>query len=151
MNRIKIFALTLVALLFSGAVTVHAQDYKSAVGLNIGTTMGVNIKQFLGEKSAIEGTFGYQYKDKMVMTTVAYQYHIKLVSTFKFYVGGGVNLGAEHVNNKYKLALGIAPNVGFEYKFKNAPIALGLDYMPQLDFFRGANWELAMLKLRFCF
>lgn len=150
--KTKLVTVLLSAILFTALTTrISAQDYTTAVGVNMGAQMGVNFKQFLGPKGAIEATFGYQIPGRGVMVTAAYQHHISLVDNLKLYVGGGMNIGAVGVssNHKSQFVIGIDPNVGFEYKFDRAPIALAVDYMPQINFFSGCRWSTASFKLRF--
>lgn len=143
----------LLSVILLTAITTRssAQDYKTAVGVNMGAQMGVNFKQFLGPKGALEATFGYQIPGRGVMLTAAYQHHISLVDNLKLYVGGGMNIGIVGLARSYnsKFALGIDPNVGFEYKFDRAPVALAVDYMPQVNFFSACRWSTASFKIRF--
>ncbi len=50
----KKIILTLTLSVFISAFA-SAQDYKNALGLRLGTSIGVTAKHFMGEKSAVEG------------------------------------------------------------------------------------------------
>lgn len=119
------------------------------MGLNLGLPLGINYKQFVTHNSAIEGTFGYVRNG--VMLTALYEYHINLVENFNLYVGGGLNVGVVGLHYGGQFALGIDPVVGFEYKFSGAPIALAIDYAPQINIFSPMNFSTAAFKVRFAF
>lgn len=129
--------------------SARAQDYQTAIGVNLGDIMGVNFKQFLSDRSAVEADFGYQFSSNGISLTAIYQYHIPLVDQFKLYVGGGLNIGVSHLHRGGAFALGIDPQVGFEYTFQNAPIVLAVDYQPQINFFTPMRWGVAGFKIRF--
>ena len=139
------------SLLICGAKTSMAQDYNTAVSLNMGGAMGVSLKQFLSERSAIEVGFDYNLGCKAPMFTGTYQYHIPLAPQFCTYVGAGVNIGAVHVGKHHnsEFAFGLDPNVGFEYKFASAPVALALDYKPWLNFTTHCQVNNVALRVRF--
>lgn len=148
--RTKVLALMAGLLLTTGVLsTSMAQSYRSAIGLNIGSILGVNYKQFIGHSnSAMEINFGYQRHG--VMLSGVYQFHFNLVDELYLYVGGGVNVGMVNLNHDNgKFALGIDPTVGFEYKFREAPIALAVDYTPQINIFSPMNFSVAAFKIRF--
>lgn len=144
----KKYLFVLLAVLAVGSAQGQG-TYKKAVGLNFGWPIGINYKQFVSDQTAIEGTLGYMRGG--VMLTALYEYHINLVENFNMYVGGGVNIGAVSLNHGGQLALGIDPVVGFEYKFSRAPIALALDYAPQINIFSPMNFNTAAFKVRFAF
>lgn len=150
--KTKLFA-AFAALTLSAAalapLPAKAQDYDSAIGLNIGDIMGVNYKYFTSTRSAIELDFGYQFSSHGLSLTAVYQYHIPLVSQFKLYVGAGLNIGVSYLRSGGAFALGIDPNVGFEYTFPSAPVILALDYQPQINFFTPMKWGVAAFKIRF--
>lgn len=132
----------------------RAQDYNTAIGVNIGSDMGFGFKHFLGERSAIEAQFGYNVICDGVMLSAVYQYHIPLAQGLNFYAGGGLNIGALHLGKthpKADFAIGIDPTIGFEYKFDSAPIALALDYKPNINFTVHSQWSIAELKVRYTF
>lgn len=143
-----IAALTLTAAALA-PLPAKAQDYNSAIGLNLGDIMGANYKYFMSPRSAIEFDFGYQFSSNGISLTAIYQYHIPLVDQFKLYVGAGLNIGASYLHNGGAFALGIDPNVGFEYTFPSAPVILALDYQPQINFFTPMKWGVAAFKIRF--
>lgn len=130
-----------------------AQDYNTAVCVNLGADMGFAVKHFLGNRGAIEAQAGYNIPCKGVMLSAVYQYHVPLVEGFKFYAGGGLNIGALHLgkHGASEFAIGIDPTVGFEYKFAQAPIAVAVDYKPNINFTPHSQWDLAAFKIRYTF
>lgn len=149
----KIFVALLLALPFVGSKSVSAQEYRTAVGVNLGADMGFGFKHFLGQRSAIEAQFGYNIPCNGVMLSAVYQYHVPLATGFYLYAGGGLNIGALHLgkHESSDFAIGLDPTVGFEYKFADAPIALVLDYKPNINFTPHSQWDLAAFKIRYTF
>lgn len=142
-------------LLCASTSAVKAQDYDHAIGLTVGSAVGVSYKTFLSKASAVEAGVNFYYNHNAPMILAVYQYHIPLLEGFKFYAGGGLNIGVMHLGNSHgyynsaKFALGVDPTIGFEYKFNNAPIALALDYTPMINIFGHSMWENAQFKVRF--
>ncbi len=147
----KLFFSLIALSLFAGS-TAYAQDYSTAVGVNLGPDMGFTAKKFITPESAIEAQFAYNISCDGLMASAVYQYHFPLGEGFSLYAGGGLNIGVLHMGKKYgksDFALGVDPNVGFEYSFRNAPIVLGIDYKPNINFTTHSQWELASFKIRF--
>lgn len=149
----KIIALFALLLPLAGLGTVHAQEYNTAIGVNLGADMGFGFKHFLGQRSAIEAQFGYNIGCNGVMLSAVYQYHVPLATGFSLYAGGGLNIGALHLgkHESSDFAIGLDPTVGFEYKFAAAPIALAVDYKPNINFTPHSQWDLAAFKIRYTF
>ncbi|WP_300730590.1 hypothetical protein [uncultured Rikenella sp.] len=137
----------------AGWQTVQAQDYRTAVSVNLGADMGFGLKHFLGARSAIEAQFGYNIPCKGVMLSAVYQYHVPLTKGLQLYAGGGLNIGVLHLGKHQSsdFAIGLDPTVGFEYKFAQAPIALAVDYKPNINFTPHSQWDLAAFKVRYTF
>lgn len=152
-NKLTIALLTLTLFVASATTTtVRAQSYNKAIGLNLGTILGINFKHFVSSKGALEYNFGYQRPSNGVMLTAVYQHHINLVENLNLYVGGGLNMGVkdiDHRHNNSRFAIGIDPTIGFEYKFNEAPIALAMDYTPQINLTTSMNWQIIAFKVRF--
>lgn len=152
--KTKIIALIALALPLLAVNTARAQqDYTRAIGINLGPDMGFAYKHFVGTHSAIEAQFAYNIPDNGIMLSAVYQYHIPLAQGFSLYAGGGLNIGVLHMGRyeKSDFAFGIDPTVGFEYKFANAPIALAVDYKPNINFTCHSQWNLAAFKVRYAF
>lgn len=149
----KVLALFALVWPLAGLSTVHAQEYNTAISVNLGADMGFGFKHFLGERSAIEAQLGYNIGCDGVMLSAVYQYHVPLATGFSLYAGGGLNIGALHLGKHQNsdFAIGLDPTVGFEYKFAGAPIALAVDYKPNINFTPHSQWDLAAFKIRYTF
>ncbi len=125
--------------------------YTDAISINLGGDMGVAWKRFVAPRGAIETQLGYNINRDGVMLSSVYQYHVPLAEGFNLYVGGGLNIGALHLgkHRDAEFAFGIDPTVGFEYKIPGAPVALAIDYKPNINFTTDSQWELAAFKIRF--
>lgn len=137
-------------ILISGLTSqTRAQDegYKSALGVNVGAIMGVNFKQFVSKRGALDFAFGYDIPKNGLMLTAVYEQHFRMADGLNAYVGGGVNFGLGYMEY---FVFGIDPTVGFEYKFAASPVVMALDYTPQINFFgTRCDWSVVALKLRF--
>lgn len=151
--KTKIIAALILALALGGSQTLRAQEYNNAVGVNLGADMGFGFKHFLSERSAIEAQFGYNIPCDGLMLSAVYQYHVPLARGFSLYAGGGLNIGVLHLgrHESSDFAIGLDPTVGFEYKFADAPIALAVDYKPNINFTLHSQWDLAAFKVRYTF
>ena len=141
----KIVFLLLVAATVS--LNVKAQDgsdYKSAIGMRLGTTyfdrVSFSFKTFLSSQGALElnvgfGSKGYDHGDAETLAfSAAYQYHfdIKPVEGLKWYIGGGAtmfNSFSDH-DDYDGFGFGIFPTGGVDYKFSNIPLNLSADVRP---------------------
>ena len=148
-----IIALAALLLPVVSVQSAQAQEYNTAIGVNLGADMGFGFKHFLGERSAIEAQFGYNLGCDGVMLSGVYQYHVPLATGFSLYAGGGLNIGVLHLGKHHDsdFAIGLDPTVGFEYKFAGAPIALAVDYKPNINFTPHSQWDLAEFKIRYTF
>lgn len=148
-----IIALAALLLPVASIQSAQAQEYNTAIGVNLGADMGFGFKHFLGERGAIEAQFGYNLGCDGVMLSAVYQYHVPLATGFSLYAGGGLNIGVLHLGKHHDsdFAIGLDPTVGFEYKFAGAPIALAVDYKPNINFTPHSQWDLAAFKIRYTF
>ena len=140
-----------VALIFAATARANAQDYSTAVGVNLGPAMGISAKHFISARSAIEAGFSYNIGADAPMVAAVYQYHIPLASQFNLYVGGGINIGAIRVDRNSEFAFGLDPTIGFEYAFPSAPIAIAIDYKPAINLNCATLWDEVAFKVRFKF
>ena len=148
-----IIALAALLLPVASIQSAQAQEYNTAIGVNLGAEMVFGLKHFLGEGCAMEAQFGYTLGWDGVMLSAVYQYHVPLATGFSLYAGGGLNIGVLHLGKHQEsdFAIGLDPTVGFEYKFAGAPIALAVDYKPNINFTPHSQWDLAAFKIRYTF
>ena len=152
MKKHFLLAFGTLLMVFATVKTASAQ-YGTAASVNLGGYIGVGVKHFITERSALEFDFDYNFRHHAPMVVALYQYHIPLVDNLNLYAGGGINVGARNVgkNRSTKFAFGVDPNIGFEYDFRGTPIALALDYRPAINFTTKAMWDQAALRVRFKF
>lgn len=150
----RIILVVLVAVLAYGA---NAQDYKFAVGANLGPSMGVTMKYNFNRVSAVEMLLTYSLPDEGPNFVALYEYHVPLQDRFRMYMGGGLNMGALDVHKGKKhshdaeFAFGIDPIIGLEYNVASVPLSLAFDYKPVINFTTYNQWQEVSFKIRFAF
>lgn len=144
--------LALIAI-FSINTKAAAQEYNSAVGVTLGGAVSIDYKQFISYSGALEVSLAYELECNAPLLVAVYQHHIELADQLNLYIGGGFDIGAIHAGNHSdtEFALGLTPNIGFEYKLPNAPVAIGLDYKPAINLTCHSLWRMGGLKLRYTF
>jgi hypothetical protein len=126
-----------------------SQGYTTALGVKF-YPGAITLKHFVNERNAIEG-IGY-FWERGGRITGLYEIHgnINGAAGLKWYVGPGAHIGfynAWYYNNKnYNRGtyFGIDGVLGLDYKVKNAPLNLSLDWQPSFEFGYGpgftGNW-----------
>jgi hypothetical protein len=136
----------LAVIVTAAAVHVNAQSmgssYKTALGVKFYPGAGISVKHFVKSNAALEG-IGYFWRDGMRITGL-YEFHgdINGAPGLKWYVGPGAHIG--FWNDRYwrdrygrrigGAVIGIDGVLGLDYKFKNAPINMSLDWQPSFEF-----------------
>jgi hypothetical protein len=110
-----------------------AQDYKTGIGLRGGTSWGLTLKHFVGQKAAFEGIL-YGYGNGFHVAGL-YEIHNTAfnVDHLKWYYGAGAHLGTWDNNTNNNFVLGVDGILGIEYSFSEAPISIGLDWNPYIN------------------
>lgn len=124
----------LLAAVFSNAQTVD-QNYKTAIGVKF-YPASLTVKHFLNDKSAVEGLlYSWGYGARI---TGLYEFHgdIKDVEGLKWYAGPGAHI--QFWKSAWKgaygsVGIGIDGVVGLDYKFKDAPINVSVDWQPSYN------------------
>jgi hypothetical protein len=124
-----------------GIVKSNAQEYKSAIGLRLGYPFSVSFKQFINEKGAFEAFLGARRWRSYGWTNIGllYQHHTAIpdVEGLKWYYGGGASLFFWSYDDGFdgdgNLSIGILGTLGLDYKFKDYPINLSVDWMPLIS------------------
>lgn len=149
----KKFTLILMLLVAAISTNVKAQSYDWGVGANLGPSMGLTVKKFISPRSAIEGIFAYNLKCDAPNFSLLYEYHIPLANRFNMLMGGGFNIGAQHVGRHHDadFMFGISPIIGLEYTVPSAPVSLGFDYKPAINFAGHMMWDDFAFKVRYTF
>ncbi|MEO5944408.1 MAG: hypothetical protein ABIP30_10240 [Ferruginibacter sp.] len=124
---------------------VGSQDYKTAIGVKF-YPGAISVKHFVSDKNALEG-LGYFFNYGTRITGL-YEIHgdINNAGGLKWYIGPGAHIG--FYSNKYggATSAGVDGVLGLDYKFKDAPINLSLDWQPSFEFGNkynngfNANW-----------
>jgi hypothetical protein len=138
------------------ATAAYAQDYNTGLGLRGGTGWGITLKHFVSQRNAFEGFF-YEYNDGFNVTGL-YQCHSRAfdVDYLRWYYGFGAHIGSYNYNapaNKGDFVLGVDGIIGIEYTFTEAPICIGLDWNPHLNFtgYTGFMPGFGALSIRYTF
>jgi hypothetical protein len=152
------------AIFFSNAI--HAQEYKSAIGLRLGYPVSVSYKTFLSESNAVELFAGYRsyggfsgFGFNSIHLGAAYQIHkpINGVDGLQWYYGFGAsaiinNYGNAYYDNYGKIGIGISGYLGLDYTFPNTPISLTADWVPTYvvgDFYYNSFQTYGALAVRY--
>ncbi len=148
-----------VALLLIIATSAQAQDYGTAIGIRLGSLAGgINVKTNLNTNSAIEGIVGFGHHSYIFTALYEKQHPINSAEGLSWYVGAGAHIGFfdhhgtywryKYRGEKYYYAYedgenavvpGIDAIIGLEWKIPGAPLLLGIDLKPQIDFHHGAS------------
>jgi hypothetical protein len=150
----KIF---LIAVISATVITANAQNesaYRSALGIRLGSTVpavksGVTYKQFIGSNKALEAIVSF---GDGVTVCGLYQIHKSFGSSSEniqwlYGFGGYVGIGNKEKN------FGGAGIIGLDYKFKEIPLNLTLDWKPELNIVSKIGFEASGIGLsaRFTF
>ncbi|MCZ2101597.1 MAG: hypothetical protein LC107_08685 [Chitinophagales bacterium] len=131
--------LTVLAFVFMFALTSNAQDYKSAIGLRLGSPLSVSYKTFLSDKGAFEGVVGFRSYTYYSWVNIGayYQVHndIPNVSGLRWYYGGGANIyfwswDSAFLDSGSNTSFGISGVLGLDYKFADIPLNVSADWIP---------------------
>ncbi len=142
--------LLLMAMLVATPGFAQSQSYGTAVGARLGgLTSGLTIKHFTSSSTALEGIVSFGSRSFII--TGLYEVHnpISGARGLQWLYGGGAHIGffndggsyytfrGEHVYNN-RSVVGLDLILGLDYKFKGAPINIGIDVKPIIDFYDGA-------------
>jgi hypothetical protein len=122
-------------------INASSQDYIDAVGIRAGESFGVSYKHFFGEKLAVEASVMSRWHGIYSMGLLEWHWQFMDLKGLNWYLGAGPSAGYWTANKDLKwLASGktafvgsITAIAGFEYNFKDVPLALGLDWKPSLN------------------
>lgn len=111
-------------------------DYKTALGVKF-YPGAISLKHFTKTNRALEG-LGYFYSDGFRFTGLYEIYgNIKDVPGLKWYVGLGAHIAFWNDRNirryPHRVALGVDGVLGLDFKIKNAPINLSIDWLPSFN------------------
>lgn len=168
----KYFLLLLLAgsmLLLGGRL--YAQEYRSAVGLRLGSPVSASLKTFISNNGAIEGFVNYNtenisssYRWSRIGLGASYQQHDDLgtsVNGLSWYYGFGATAyrwgysDDSFFNDYGSFSLGIQGYLGLEYVFPSRKIVLSLDWVPTYfitgGYVSGFGYDQGALSVRYIF
>jgi hypothetical protein len=125
--------------------TIYSQNYKTAAGLRLGYPLSVSYKTFISEPGAIEVFAGYRGFSFYRWFTVGglYQHHNPFpdVEGLRWYYGGGASAFFWSYDDLFvgttdnsSVSFGILGNVGLDYRVKDQPLNLSIDWVPAFSF-----------------
>jgi hypothetical protein len=124
---------------------LKAQDMSDSYSFAIGVKMfpgAITAKKSIGDSKYFEGIGAFW--NKGFRATGLYEIHADMmnVSGLMWYYGAGAHLGFYNSNNYNGSTLvGVDGVLGLDYKIKNAPLNLSLDWQPSFEFGNGAGFE----------
>jgi hypothetical protein len=159
----KLYIITLGILIsissFAQNKTINSLTYKSSAGVRVGVLSnlasgGLNLKTFISDNEAVE-LISIFTKNGTTFVGL-YELHGDLSSeeNIKWYLGGGINTSIYKVTGANSFAVfGITGVAGVDYKFKDLPINLALDWQPSFQFKKyygwGGAWITAAVRYTF--
>jgi hypothetical protein len=146
MKRVFLPALLVIMTLSAAAQnkTANSTTYKTAFGVKVWNGGGLTLKTFISEKNALE-FIGFFNGDGTRITGL-YEIHgdLNTETNLKWYIGPGAHVGFYKINDKSQSFIGVDGVIGVDYKFKNLPLNLSLDWQPTFEFGSGrgffGNW-----------
>jgi len=136
-------AITLITTLFI-ALTAFSQDYNRALGLRIGSAVGVSYKMFHKPERAFEVILDLDvlYKDRMKFKTSGfYLFHFKAnVDGLNAFAGPGISAGI-YLGDSSGFMMSLDGMVGIEYKFQQSPMVISLDWNPKIQMIKNAGFR----------
>lgn len=119
-----------------GFCSVTAQsNYKTAIGLRLGSPFGITAKTFVSKTDAIEGIL-HAYSNDIGFTGL-YERHGKIgnIPEFNVYFGAGAGIAIHNINNNYNnyASIGIDGILGVEYTISSIPINVSIDVKPYIN------------------
>ena len=111
--------------------TLQAQPYQSAIGGRLGAPFAVSFKTFVSQPGAFEifgGPRTHRRENGFAINGL-YQHHFPITGAdyLSFYLGGGLGI---QLWQKQGTSAALLGNLGFDYKFVNVPLNIGLDWVP---------------------
>ena len=126
---------------------LYATPYKHALGVKMYPS-AISYKQFYRTNKALE-ILGYFTLDGFRTTAMVEKYMpIDGNENLTWYVGYGAHLGLwseewkkNNPNHRAGIALGVDGILGMDYKIKNAPLEISVDWQPSFNFVGASYFE----------
>lgn len=111
---------------------VHAQPYKNAVGARAGYSSGFTFRHFTDREFMAQGMALYNRDGFQFTAMYGYQFSPYAKERLYYYAGAGLHVG----NWQEEFAVGAAIAVGSEFVFRKAPVIIGIEWKPMVNFYR---------------
>ncbi|MGV8828714.1 MAG: hypothetical protein ACWA6U_10385 [Breznakibacter sp.] len=135
------------------ATSAFAQIKGNTLGIRLGGgnwfTFEASYQHAMASNQRIQADMGLLASGKTGFAlSGSYHWVMPIESNFNFFVGPSVRIGAKHDD----FLFGIAPQLGTEYWFTNAPFQLSVDFRPGLGVNHGTffMWDV-MFGMRYVF
>lgn len=111
---------------------LFAQPYKNAVGARAGYSSGITFSHFIDREILVAGLA--LYNQHGFQFTALYEYQFSPYAKKRLYYYGGAGLHAGNWEEEFSLGAAVA--IGSEFAFRKAPIIIGLEWKPMINFYR---------------
>lgn len=147
----KAFFWTLFIYSCFSTIVLRAQPFRTGLGIRAGgLASGITLKHFATSSTALEGILGLGYRSFIITGLIEKHVPINNSSNFLFEYGAGAHVGFFNDNGGYyyhrnnyaynaTTVVGIDGILGIEYKFKQIPLNIGMDFKPFVDLFSGGG------------
>ncbi|MCF8229393.1 MAG: hypothetical protein K9G58_02900 [Bacteroidales bacterium] len=144
-------------ILFGLSLSLGAQTRKQYLGVRGGASSGVTVKIFKSEFKALEGLLSFRSRG-VQLTALIETYrpvYLKHTDRVYFFSGLGAHVGyvgskddgflnsnvfnSNYFSRRYAPVLGLDGIVGLEYRFREIPLVVAVDYKPFFELF-GRNF-----------
>ena len=151
------------AQVYSPPVYTNYSGYNTAIGFRFGgATSGITGKQFISPSTNLEGILSFSPASFLITGLYEVNSNINGDPGFNFVYGIGGHVGFFGDDGRYYVyperrynnvsVLGVDFILGLDYKFRNAPINIGIDIKPFVDFYSGTGLFMdAAISVRFAF
>ena len=139
-----VLSISLLASLSAFAQMENAASYKSAIGVKVSSGVAASYKTFITPKNALEvqSTF-FKQGIRLVGLYKFHSYSFAGAPGLGWYIGPGAHVGfwKKNYRDKYNSTadIGIDGVLGLDYRIKNAPINLSLDWQPSYSLLGNAG------------
>lgn len=154
--------------LFTATTNSVKAQYKTAVGLRLGSPFSLSLKHFVSEPLAVEvylGTRGYAYSLRTTNVSAALQFHKPLdlglgdeFDGLHYYFGAGASAFFWSYGGLFEAgfgnrSFGLQGYAGLDYSFASVPVNISLDWIPTIflntDFVSGFGAGYGSLSIRY--
>jgi hypothetical protein len=156
MKLIRSLKITIVSMLVLFlTVTSNAQEVGIRLGNNWGNHAAIDAVFSAGQFSRIHADLSF---GGGVSAEALWNFIYKPIGTegFQWYAGVGASIfigGSTNNDNSSNFSLGVPGEIGLEYRFKKAPLALAMDWRPVFVLLQNTTFSAGEfgLNFRYCF